>query len=165
VRPGELRRAEWLEVDLDKAEWRLPAEKMKARVPHVVPLSLQALTVLRDLQPLTGGGKYLFPGVRGRERAMSENTVNAALRRMGYSKGEMTGHGFRSMASTILNEQGWHRDAIERQLAPGEQDVVHAAHISAGLWPVRRKIMKAWADYVDGLRQGAQVNSLMPRKL
>jgi len=165
VRPGELRRAEWLEVDLDKAEWRLPAEKMKARVPHVVPLSLQALTVLRDLQPLTGGGKYLFPGVRGRERAMSENTVNAALRRMGYSKGEMTGHGFRSMASTILNEQGWHRDAIERQLAHGERDAVRAAYNYAEHLPERRKMMQAWADYLDGLRQGAQVISLMPRKL
>src|SRR6185312_3365094 len=165
VRPGELRRAEWLEVELDKAEWRLPAEKRKARVPHVGPLSLQALTVLRDLQPLTGGGKYLFPGVRGRERAMSDNTVNAALRRMGYSKGEMTGHGFRSMASTILNEQGWHRDAIERQLAHGERDAVRAAYNYAEHLPERRKMMQAWADYLDGLRQGAQVISLMPRKL
>lgn len=165
VRPGELRRAEWTEVDLDKAEWRLPAEKMKARVPHVVPLSSQAIALLRDLQPLTGGEKYLFPGLRGRGRAMSENTVNAALRRMGYLKGEMTGHGFRSMASTILNEQGWHRDAIERQLAHGERDAVRAAYNYAEHLPERRKMMQAWADYLDGLRHGAQVISMMPRKL
>jgi integrase len=164
VRPGELRRAEWSEVDLEKAEWRLPAEKMKARVPHVVPLSLQALAVLGDLQPLTGRGKYLFPGVRGRGRAMSENTVNAALRRMGYSKGEMTGHGFRSMASTILNEQGWHRDAIERQLAHGERDAVRAAYNYAEHLPERRKMMQSWADYLDGLRNGAEIVALASRR-
>lgn len=157
VRPGELRRAHWAEVDLDKAEWRLPAEKMKARVPHVVPLSRQALVVLRELHPLTGGGKYLFPGLRGRDRAMSENTVNAALRRMGYAKGDMTGHGFRSMASTILNEQGWNRDAIERQLAHGEQNEVRAAYNHAEHLPERRRMMQAWGDYLDSLRRGAEV--------
>ena len=157
VRPGELRRAEWAEIDFDKAEWRLPAEKMKARVPHVVPLSVQAVTVLRDLAPLTGAEKYLFPGLRGRGRAMSENTVNAALRRMGYTKGEMTGHGFRSMASTILNEQGWHRDAIERQLAHGERDAVRAAYNYAEHLPERRKMMQAWANYLEGLKTGASI--------
>jgi integrase len=116
VRPGELRGAEWAEFELDKAEWRIPAERMKMRAPHIVPLASQAVAILRDLQPLTGTGRYVFPGVRSRARPMSENTVNAALRRMGFDKGTMTGHGFRSMASTLLNEQGWHRDAIERQL-------------------------------------------------
>ncbi len=157
VRPGELRRAEWAEFDLEKAEWRISGEKMKSRVLHIVPLSRQALSVLHDLQPLTGSGKYLFPGLRGRERPMSENTVNAALRRMGYRKDEMTGHGFRSMASTILNEQGWHRDAIERQLAHGERDAVRAAYNYAEHLQERRKMMQAWADYLDSLRSGAEV--------
>ena len=161
VRPGELRRAEWAEFDLEKAEWRIRAEKMKSRVPHIVPLCHQALDVLRELQPLTGKEKYVFPGLRGRERAMSENTVNAALRRMGYNKGDMTGHGFRSMASTILNEQGWHRDAIERQLAHGERDAVRAAYNYAEHLPERRKMMQAWADYLDGLRAGGNVLSLI----
>jgi integrase len=157
VRPGELRRAEWTEFDLEKGEWRIAGEKMKSRVPHVVPLSRQALDVLRELQPLTGSGRYVFPGLRGRDRAMSENTVNAALRRMGYRKDEMTGHGFRAMASTILNEQGWHRDAIERQLAHGERDAVRAAYNYAEHLPERRKMMQAWADYLDSLRVGDNV--------
>lgn len=164
VRPGELRRAEWAEFDLEKAEWRLPAEKMKARVPHVVPLSGQALAVLRELQPLTGSGKYLFPGLRGRDRSMSENTVNAALRRMGYAKGDMTGHGFRSMASTILNEQGWNRDAIERQLAHGERDAVRAAYNYAEHLPERRKMMQGWADYLDSLRAGGNVVAFVAQR-
>jgi len=157
VRPGELRRAEWAEFDLEKAEWRIPAEKMKSRAPHIIPLSTQALDVLRDLKPLTGSGRYVFPGLRGRDRAMSENTVNAALRRLGYRKDEMTGHGFRSMASTTLNEQGWNRDAIERQLAHGERDATRAAYNYAQHLAERRKMMQAWADYLDGLRQGADV--------
>lgn len=157
VRPGELRRAEWVEFDLDKAEWRIPAEKMKSRVPHVVPLSRQALDVLRELQPLTESGRYLFPGLRSVSRPMSENTVNGALRRLGYNKDEMTGHGFRSMASTILNEQGWNRDAIERQLAHGERDAVRAAYNYAEHLPVRRKMMQAWADYIDLVMRSADV--------
>ena len=157
VRPGELRRAEWAEFDLEKAEWRIRGEKMKSRVPHIVPLSCQALDVLRELQPLTGKGKYVFPGLRGRERAMSENTVNAALRRMGYSKGDMTGHGFRSLASTLLNELGFNRDAIERQLAHGERDAVRAAYNYAEHLPERRRMMQTWANHLDGLRQGADV--------
>lgn len=155
VRPGELRHAEWKEIDLDAAEWRLPAEKMKARVPHVVPLSQQAIAVLRELQPLTGKGKYVFPGVRSRQRPMSENTVLAALRRMGYLKDQMTGHGFRSMASTLLNEQGWNKDAIERQLAHGERNKVRAAYNYAEHLPERRRMMQAWADYLDNLKDGA----------
>ncbi|MGH8184746.1 MAG: tyrosine-type recombinase/integrase [Rhodanobacteraceae bacterium] len=152
VRPGELRHAEWGEIDLDKPEWRIPADKMKMRAPHIVPLASQAVTILRDLQPLTGTGRYVFPSVRSRARAMSENTVNAALRRMGFDKGTITGHGFRSMASTMLNEQGWHRDAIERQLAHAERDAVRAAYNYAEHLPERRKMMQAWADYLDALR-------------
>ena len=128
VRPGELRAAEWKEFNLDGAEWRIPAERMKVRVQHIVPLSRQAIEVLRELHPLTGSGRFLFPSVRSPDRPMSNNTVNAALRRLGYTTDEMTGHGFRSMACTLLNEQGWHRDAIERQLAHGEQDEVRAAY-------------------------------------
>lgn len=153
VRPGELRRAEWAEVDLDKAEWRIPGEKMKMGSPHIVPLSSQAVAVLQDLAPLTGMGRYLFPGLRTRSRPMSENTVNAALRRMGFDRDTMTGHGFRSMASTLLNEQGWHRDAIERQLAHAERDAVRAAYNYAEHLPERRKMMQAWADYLDSLRE------------
>ncbi|MES2403166.1 MAG: integrase arm-type DNA-binding domain-containing protein [Pseudomonadota bacterium] len=156
VRPGELRHAEWAEVDLDAGEWRIPADKMKMRAPHIVPLASQAVAILRDLQPLTGAGRYVFPGVRTRARPMSENTVNAALRRMGFDKGTMTGHGFRSMASTLLNEQGWHRDAIERQLAHAERDAVRAAYNYAEHLPERRKMMQAWADYLDTLRAGTR---------
>ena len=152
VRPGELRAAEWAEIDLDKHEWRIPAVRMKMNAPHIVPLSSQAVAILRDLQPLTGNGRLVFPSLRTRERAMSENTVNAALRRLGYDGDTMTGHGFRSMASTLLNEQGWHRDAIERQLAHAERDAIRAAYNYAEHLPERRKMMQAWADYLDGLR-------------
>ena len=157
VRPGELRHAEWSEIDLDKSEWRIPAEKMKMRVQHIVPLSKQAKGILEEIQPLTGKNRYVFPSVRTNSRPMSENTVNAALRRLGYSKEEMTGHGFRSMASTLLNEQGWHRDAIERQLAHAERDSVRAAYNYAEHLPERKKMMQAWADYLEGLKNGADV--------
>jgi len=157
VRPGELRQAEWSEINLDKAEWRIPPEKMKMRVVHIVPLSKQAIEVLKDIQPLTGRDKYVFPSNRTITRPMSDNTVNAALRRMGYTKDEMTAHGFRSMASTILNEQGWNRDAIERQLAHSEKDGVRAAYNYAQHMPERKKMMQAWADYLDGLAAGADV--------
>jgi integrase len=157
VRPGELRHAEWREIDFDKHEWRIPGEKMKMRAVHIVPLSKQVLAILKELYPLTGGGKYVFPSIRSNARPMSENTVNGALRRLGYSKDEMTGHGFRSMASTLLNEQGWHRDAIERQLAHAERDNVRAAYNYAEHLPERKKMMQAWADYLDGLRNGAEI--------
>jgi integrase len=160
VRPGELRHAEWSEIDLDNAEWRIPAAKMKMSTLHIVPLSNQAINILKELRPLTGSGKYLFPSNRTRTRPMSENTVNGALRRLGYEKGEMTGHGFRSMASTILNEQGWNRDAIERQLAHSERDGVRAAYNYAEYLPERKKMMQAWADYLDGLAKGADVISI-----
>ena len=152
VRPGELRHAEWQEVDFEKKEWRIPAEKMKARVLHIVPLSAQSLDVLYTLYPLTGSGRFLFPGRRGQARPMSENTVNAALRYLGYDKDQMTGHGFRSMASTLLNEQGWNRDWIERQLAHGEKNEVRAAYNYAEYLSERREMMQAWANYLDELR-------------
>lgn len=152
VRPGELRKAAWSEFDLESAEWRIPAGRMKMRVLHIVPLSTQAVAILRELKPLTGQWDYVFPGARTKERPMSENTVNAALRRMGFEKSEMTGHGFRSMASTILNEKGWSPDAIERQLAHSEQDESRAAYNYAQYLPERRKMMQAWSDYLDTLK-------------
>lgn len=160
VRPGELRRAEWSEIDLDEREWRIPAEKMKMGAVHIVPLSTQAVAVLREVKPLTGEGRYVFPSIRDLRKPMSENTVNAALRRLGYAHEEMTGHGFRSMASTLLNEQGWNRDAIERQLAHGERNSIRAAYNYAEYLPERRKMMQEWSNYLDGLRTGAKVVSI-----
>lgn len=157
VRPGELRKAEWSEFDLDGAEWRIPGERMKMGQQHIVPLSRQAVEILRELRLLTGSGRYVFPSIRTRTRPMSENTVTAALRRLGYSSDEMTGHGFRSMASTLLNEQGWHRDAIERQLAHSERNAVRAAYNYAEHLPERRKMMQEWADYLDGLTRNDNV--------
>lgn len=157
VRPGELRHAEWAEIDLDAAEWRIPGVKMKMKDPHIVPLSRQVIEILRTLQPLTGSGRYVFPSVRTSGRPMSENTINAALRRMGYEKHEMTGHGFRSMASTVLHEQGWPHEAIERQLAHAERNAVSAAYNYAEHLPKRRDMMQHWADYLDGLAAGAKV--------
>ena len=157
VRPGELRAAEWLEFNLEKAEWRIPESRMKMDAPHTVPLSSQAIAILLELQPLTGHGKYLFPSVMTATRCMSNNTVNAALRRMDYTKEQITGHGFRAMASTLLNEQGFNRDWIERQLAHGERNKVRAAYNHAEYMPERRKMMQAWADYLDGLRRRADV--------
>ena len=151
VRPGELRTAEWAEFDLDAAEWRIPGEKMKMRDKHIVPLSKQAVEILRSIHPLTGSGRYVFPSVRTTARPMSENTVNAALRRLGYEKNEMTGHGFRSMASTLLHEQGWPHEAIERQLAHAERNKVSAAYNYAEHLPKRREMMQAWADYLGRL--------------
>jgi integrase len=159
VRPGELRKAEWAEIDLEASEWRIPAEKMKMRAKHIVPLSRQAVAILAELKNLTGAGRYVFPSFRtpNGDKPMSENAVLAALRRLGYSKDEMTGHGFRSMASTLLNEQGWNKDAIERQLAHAERDEIRAAYNHAEHLPERRRMMQAWADYLDGLKQGADV--------
>lgn len=152
VRSSELRYAAWEEFDLDNAQWKIPAERMKVKNPHIVPLSTQAVQILRELHPTTGPNGYLFPSIRTFARPISENTVNSALRRMGYTKEEMTGHGFRSMASTLLNEQGWKPDAIERQLAHCEENDVRAAYNYAEYLPERRKMMQAWADYLDALR-------------
>jgi integrase len=157
VRPGELRQAEWSEFNLNASEWRIPGHKMKMQDKHIVPLSQQAVEVLRAIQALTGSGRYVFPGVRTTARPMSENTVNAALRRLGYDNNEMTGHGFRSMASTILHEQGWPHEAIERQLAHAERNKVSAAYNYAEHLPKRREMMQAWADYLEGLKSGAKV--------
>lgn len=157
VRPGELRHAEWAEFDLDQSLWRIPAEKMKMRDEHLVPLPDQALAILRDLLPLTGPDGFLFPGERSASRPMSENTVNAALRRLGYDKDTMTGHGFRAMASTRLNELGWSPDVIERQLAHAERNKVRAAYNRAQYLPERQRMMQAWADYLDSLKAGGSV--------
>jgi integrase len=165
VRPGELRKAQWPEIDLEKPEWRIPAERMKMREQHIVPLSRQAVETLRELEPLTNrvipakpnAPRYVFPGAQSRERPMSENAILAALRRMGYTNEEMTGHGFRSMASTLLHEQGWNHQVIERQLAHAERNAVSAAYNFAEHLPERRKMMQAWADYLDGLKGGAEI--------
>jgi len=160
VRPGELRHAEWSEIDLAKAVWDIPAGKMKMRQPHLVPLSNQAVEVLRDLQPLTGTGKYVFPGVRTVRRPMSENTVNAALRYMGFDSDTMTGHGFRAMARTVLDEElGFPAEYIEHQLAHAVKGANGRAYNRTTHLQARRKMMQAWADYLDTLRLGAKIVS------
>lgn len=159
VRPGELRKAEWSEINFETAEWRIPAEKMKMRSVHIVPLSTQAITILREVHSLTGHGNFVFPSMRTNRRPMSDNTVTAALRRLGYAKEEMTGHGFRSMASTLLNEQGWNRDAIERQLAHSERNNIRAAYNYAEYLPERKKMMQHWADYLDALTEDKKLTS------
>lgn len=157
VRPGELRHAEWEEIDFDNAEWRIPAEKMKMKISHIVPLSKQAVEVFGEIQPITGRGRYVFPSIRTNSRPMSENTVLAALRRMGYTKEEMSGHGFRAMASTVLHEQGWPSDIIERQLAHAERNSIKAAYNHAQHLPERRKMMQAWANYLDSVKKKANI--------
>lgn len=158
VRPGELRKAEWSEIDLEAAEWNIPAEKMKMNNAHLVPLSHQAVAILRELQPLTGRGRYVFPCHRTVLRPMSENAVLAALRRMGYEKDEMTGHGFRAMARTILDEVLQVRpDYIEHQLAHAVKDPNGRAYNRTAHLAERRKMMQLWAEYLDGLKCGAKV--------
>lgn len=158
VRPGELRAAEWSEINLEEALWRIPGARMKMGVDHVVPLSTQAVGVLVDLQRITGGDKYLFPSVRTARKCMSDNTVNAALRSMGYAKEVMTGHGFRAMARTIMDEVlGERVDLIEHQLAHQVKDVNGRAYNRTAHLPARREMMQHWADYLDKLRRGAEV--------
>jgi integrase len=155
VRPGEARSAEWSEINGD--EWRIPKEKMKIKDrPHIVPLARQAVELLQEIRPLTGKSRYIFPAARNLtgNRPMSDGTVRMALRAMGYAKDQMTPHGFRSMASTILNEHGFNRDWIERQLAHAEGDSVRAAYNYAEYLPERRQMMQWYADYLDGLRRG-----------
>jgi integrase len=164
VRPGELRAAEWIEVDLDNAEWRIPGARMKMGESHLVPLAHQAVAILQELQCFARGGRYLFPSLRTRDRPMSNNTLNAALRRLGYGHEEQTAHGFRSMASTLLNEQGFPPDIIELQLAHVERNKVRAAYNRAQRLPERRKMMQAWADYLDGLRHGSNVVPLRSQR-
>ena len=154
VRPGELRQAEWIEFDVDAAIWTIPAQKMKMRRPHRVPLSRQSLGIVRDLREITGNGRFVFPSVRTVLRPISENTLNAALRRLGYASEDMSTHGFRSMVATRLNEMGrWNPDAIERQLGHQEVNAVRRAYThGAEFWEERIQMMQAWSDYLDELR-------------
>jgi integrase len=156
VRPGELRAAEWVAFDLDAREWRYTTSKTKTQ--HIVPLASQAVAILRELQPLTGAGRYLFPGARDRKQSMSNATINAALRRMGFDRDTMTGHGFRAMARTVLDEVlGFRPDYIEHQLAHAVRDPLGRAYNRTVHLPERRKMMQAWADYLDTLRTKAKV--------
>lgn len=158
VRPGELRHAEWSEFDFDNALWTIPAEKTKMRKPHHVPLSQQTLAMFKELRVVTGPEGYVFPSVRTRSRPMSENTINGALRRLGYTSDEMTAHGFRAMASTLLNESGkWSPDAIERALAHGESNKVRAAYHRGAHWKERVEMAQWWSGHLDTLRRGAEV--------
>jgi integrase len=153
VRPGELRKAEWSEINLDTAEWNIPAERMKMREPHLVPLSTQAVEILKELHALTGDGRYVFPGARSNSRPMSDNAILAALRRMGFAKDEMSGHGFRAMARTILDEVLQVRpDYIEHQLAHAVRDPNGRAYNRTAHLVERRKMMQQWADYLDKLK-------------
>ena len=157
VRPGELRAAEWAEIDLGAAEWRIPAHRMKMRQHHLVPLADQAAAILRDIRPLTGRGRYVFPSPRSTDRPLSDNAITAALRRMGYTGDQMSWHGFRAMASTLLNETGYPPDVIELQLAHQERNEVRAAYNRAQRLEERRQMMQSWADYLDELRLGTNV--------
>jgi integrase len=159
VRPGELRHARWHEFDLSEAVWRIPAETMKMDRPHRVPLARQSIEIVRELNMITGAGEFLFPAITSVRRPMSENTLNAALRRLGFGKEEVSVHGMRTTASTLLNEMGrWNPDAIERQLAHQEQDEVRHAYMHAAeFWSERVEMMQVWADYLDQLRTGAVV--------
>jgi len=153
VRPGMLRSMEWAEIDLPAAEWRVPAAKMKMGVEHLVPLAKQAVEILRAMERLTGGGRYVFPSIRTADRCMSENTINAALRGLGYDNTQMTGHGFRAMARTIMDEVlGERVDLIEHQLAHQVKDVHGRAYNRTAHLPARREMMQRWADYLDSLR-------------
>lgn len=158
VRPGELRHMEWAELDFDAKVWRIPAEKMKMRNEHVVPLSRQTLEILHEAQALSGHSKYVFPSIRTGLRPMSENTVNVALRRLGYTGDEMTAHGFRSTASTLLNECGlWSSDAIERALAHKGNDRIRAIYHRGTHWDERVRMAQWWSNYLDHLRDGAEI--------
>jgi integrase len=158
VRPGELRFAEWDDFDLEKAVWTIPAHKTKMRRVHPVPLSRQALDIIAGIETDRRYSKLLFPSLRSVHRPMSENTINAALRRLGYAQDEMTGHGFRAMASTLLNEMGkWNPDAIERQLAHVEGNAVRRAYTRGEYWNERVTMMQDWSDYLDQLRSGAKI--------
>lgn len=158
VRPGELRQAEWREFDFDRCLWDIPAEKMKMRRPHRVPLSTQVMALFEQLYELTGTGLYCFPSFRSPKRPMSENTINAALRALGFSQERMSAHGFRAMAATLLNESGkFNPDAIERQLAHMENNGVRRAYTRGEYWDERVRMMQYWSDELDRLRDGARV--------
>lgn len=160
VRPGELRHAEWPELSLesDKKEWRIPAEKMKMKRPHIVPLSTQVISLFEKMRDISGHGRYIFPSARtsSGSRPLSDAALVAALRSMGYSGDDMTAHGFRHTASTLLNESGlWSGDAIERQLAHTDKNKIRAVYNAAEYLPERRKMMQWYADYLDGLKKGS----------
>ncbi|MCB4858465.1 tyrosine-type recombinase/integrase [Sphingobium sp. PNB] len=158
VRPGELRQAEWSEFDFDRSVWNIPEQKMKMRRPHRVPLSTQVTALFEQLWELTGTGRYCFPSFRSPRRPMSENTVNAALRALGFGQEEMTAHGFRAMAATLLNETGkFNPDAIERQLAHMETNAIRRAYTRGEYWDERVKMMQYWSDQLDEMRDGARV--------
>lgn len=158
VRPGELRHAEWTEFDLTRMVWTIPAEKTKMRVAHRVPLTPQVLEILEGLHEVSGYRRYLFPAQGKRDRPMCENTINLALRRMGFDSKTMTAHGFRALASTLLNEQGrWNPDAIERQLGHAELDGVRRAYARGEHWDERVRMMEHWSGYLDQLRSGATI--------
>lgn len=153
VRPGELRQADWNEINLEEAIWTIPAAKMKARKPHAVPLSRQVIASLKELHDLTGPDGFIFPSIRSWKRPMSDNTLNAAFRRMGFPKDEVTAHGLRSTASTLLNESGrWDPDAIERALAHGDSNAVRGAYHRGTYWKERVKMAQWWSDYLDSLK-------------
>lgn len=157
-RPGELRAAEWSEINFDDCIWEIPAERMKMKQPHIVPLSTQAVDILKALQPLTGSGKYLFPCHRSLLRCMSDNALNAALRRLGFTKDEATAHGFRASARTILDEVLKVRpDFIEHQLSHSVRDALGTAYNRTSHLDERVKMMQLWSDYLDGLKAGAKV--------
>ena len=154
-RPGEIRQLLWSDIDLQAKEWRPYISKTDFH--HIVPLSTQAIGILQAIKPLTGGGQYVFPSSRGDGRPMSDNTIRTALKSLGYDSDTMTAHGFRTTASTLLNEQGWSPDAIERQLAHSPRDQVRAAYNRAQYLDERRRMMQSWSDYLDSLKNGAQV--------
>ena len=177
VRPGELRGARWEEFSFDledppegekpqhpDPQWRIPAERMKMREQHLVPLSRQAVAILRELHAITGPDGYLFPSVRSKRQSISENTINAALRSAGYTKDQMTGHGFRHMASTLLHEKGYKSELVERQLSHGDRNVMRATYNFAEYLPERRRMMQEWADYLDGLSAGDNVVNINAAK-
>ena len=158
VRPGELRFAEWGDFDPEKAVWTIPPHKTKMRRAHSVPLSTQALAIIRSIEHDAEYSRYLFPSRNSVDRPMSENTINAALRRLGYAQDKMTGHGFRAMAATLLNEMGmWHADAIERQLAHCDANAVRRAYTRGEYWDERVRMMQHWSDHLDFLRDGAKL--------
>jgi integrase len=164
VRPGELRHMEWAEIDLETAEWNIPGAKMKMKQPHLVPLSSQAVAILTEIKPLTGNGKYVFPSTRSFSRCMSDNTINASFRRMGFDGETITGHGFRATARTILDEVlGFRVDFIEHQLAHAVRDPNGRAYNRTAHLTERKKMMQTWADYLDKLKSGAKVIKLSER--
>lgn len=158
LRPGELRQAQRSEIDFADKVWRVPAERMKMKQPHAVPLSRQVLFILRDLRSLARTSEYLFPALHTTKRPLSGNSLNVALRRLGFEPDEMTSHGFRAMASTLLNESGlWHPDAMERALAHGKKDRVRAAYHRGAHWEERVRMAQWWSDYLDQLRVDGEV--------